>query len=139
MSDGAPFDCASCDERLKNKRNCRNRKGFIETILVGANEWASISSKHRPVLKLDDLMFMACPTSTITPKTWEALGIVNNCITAEHGDWHHFPYPNKVTGLPGGLFDQPGWLVEAVAMVRNERNTHRRKIMEKLKHVRQKN
>jgi hypothetical protein len=91
------------------------------------------------VLKLDDLMFMACPVSTVTVKTWEALGIVNNCITAENGDWHHFPYPNKVTGLPGGLFDQPQWLVEAVGLVRTERAAHRRAMMEKQKHGRQKN
>lgn len=80
----------------------------------------------KAVLKVYRTKFFACPLSVVTPSTWELLRLVNNCITAENGDIACLPFA-------GGWLDQPRWFHQAVDIVRNERNRHRREQLEKAK------
>jgi hypothetical protein len=76
------------------------------------------------VLKIYHSKFFSCPLGIITPASWELLRLVNNCITAENGDIACLPQS-------GGWLDQPRWFQQAVDIVRNERNRHRKEQSEK--------
>lgn len=98
-------------------------------MLQGKEEWLSVSSKARAVMKLDDLKFMACPVSTITPRSWQILKLINDCCSAENCDIINLPFP-------GTLLEQPTWFRQAVDIVRRERAAHRAKEMENIKNGR---
>ena len=71
---------------------------------------------HRyEVQKIADLKFMECPGSSITRRTWQILGLVNESCDTE-GNIRHLPFS-------GTLLDQPLWFREAVKIVRAERHS----------------
>lgn len=115
-----------CPERMRQYRNCRNRNKVKHLLLQGKDEWLQVSSKARDVLKLEDMKFMACPVSTITPRTWQILKLVNDCCSAENCDIIQLPFP-------GSLLEQPVWFRQAVDIIRRERAEHRSREMEKIK------
>lgn len=94
-------------------------------ILEGADEWKKVAPAQRPALKIPwaPTKFMACPVSTISTTTWQVLGLVNECTSAEHTDLLHLPFDGK-------LLDQPRWFRAAVSIVRDERNAYRSHRME---------
>jgi len=130
LSDHAPWDCTNCTTKQRKLRNCHNRAGYEDTILIGAQEWGSIPASRKHALKLDDadgkapLKFMACPVSTTTPHTWELIRLVNRCTGGEGTDLQHLPWPGLIT-------DQPPGFLEAVDMMRGERFAYQKKQMAK--------
>lgn len=82
-----------------------------------------MTGRQKPVLKVADTKFMACPVSSITTRTWEIIALVNQTTDAE-GNILHLPFP-------GSYLQQPQWYREAVQIVRGERARHQREQMEK--------
>lgn len=121
---GNDYECRTCDERKREQRNCHNRRRLRHSILQGAEEWRTISSTQRHVLKAGDIKFFECPTSAIKHRTWQILRLINETIGGEQGDILHLPYP-------GTILDQPQWYREAVRIVRAERAEQRRAQIEK--------
>jgi hypothetical protein len=82
-------------------------------------EWdrVPVSYFDHEVKKLDDLIFFACPLSTITPESWELIRMVNLYTNAAGEVGPHLPEPH----LP--LHDQSPKFLEAVRLVRQERNS----------------
>lgn len=72
--------------------------------------------------KIADTKFLACPASTVTPRSWQIIRLVNECTGGESCDLLHLPFA-------GTLLDQPPWFREAVQMMRQERARHRREQM----------
>lgn len=97
-----------------------------QLLLQGLDEWITVSTKARDILKLGDMKFMACPVSTITPRTWQLIKLVNETTSAENCEILHLPFE-------GGLLDQPIWYRQAVEIVRHERAEHRAEEMEKIR------
>jgi hypothetical protein len=114
---------------MRTLRNCRNRNKLKHEILQGGDEWRLVTSRLRHVLKVDDIKFFSCPLAVVTQKTWQIMKLVNECISAEHGDIIQLPFG-------GALLDQPTWFRQAVEIVRQERAEHRRKEMEKIRNGR---
>jgi hypothetical protein len=121
------YDCGSCDERTRQNRNCANRNGLLPDLAHGKDEWLQIPADLKHSVKFGDLKFYACPLLLITPETWSLLEMVNDCISAEHGDIINLPYP-------GTLTEQPAYFREAVRIVRAERAAWRNEQMEARKH-----
>lgn len=69
----------------------------------------------RPVKKIADTKFFACPVSTISAESWQILQLVTDCTDSE----------GRITLLPwaGALLDQPPWFRQAVHIVRSERHS----------------
>ena len=112
------YDCETC--KTQEQRNCHNRKGYAQTLLL-KHEW-----KEWPVIKhvekWDDLKIFECPLTAIKPQTWEILRIVNATVNGD-GDILNLPFA-------GAYMDQPRWYRQAVEIVKRERGEHRRKDME---------
>jgi len=110
------YDCTTCTEKERAKRNCHNRTGYLETIIQKEDwKWWPESLKH--VAKWGDLKFFECPRSAITPETWEALSLVNDTTNVD-GDVQHLPFN-------GAWTDQPTWYRQAVRITKRERAAHR--------------
>jgi hypothetical protein len=114
------YKCQGCQKQ--EQRNCHNRKGYAEPLLL-LPEWPELPASVKHVEKWGDLKILACPMSTITSQTWEILRIVDVTLDAE-GNIACLPYP-------GAYLEQPIWYRQAVDIVRRERSEHRRKEMEK--------
>ena len=126
MSDHAPYDCNNCTEKQRHNRNCYNRNGYTEKLLLGVDEWKSIPSSRKPVLKIDDLKFMACPVSSITAHTWQLIKLVNRCTGGEGTELQHLPFAGLIS-------DQPEGFLEAVDIMRKERSEYFRQQQNKRK------
>lgn len=111
LSDSGNWDCSECDERKRDKRNCKNRKKLrYET--AEREEWKQTANTQH-VEKVLDTKFYACPNSIITGKTWQILKLVNETVDADCNILH-LPYE-------GAYLDQPPWYREAVIIVRANR------------------
>jgi hypothetical protein len=126
---GSGWDCAACDERKKEARNCQNRQGLIHPVLIGAEEWRQVSKTLRHALKIDDLKFFVCPLSYITPQSWDLLALVNETTDSESGQYLNIGH---LPGLAAEIQKAgEGRYREAVRIKRNER--HSRWFTERLK------
>jgi hypothetical protein len=76
----------------------------------------------RRVLKIDDIIFLECPMSCITRRTWEILRLVNETTDGEHTNILHLPFP-------GTILDQPPWYRQAVQIVRTGRAEYRKQAL----------
>lgn len=94
--------------------------------MQGREEWLQVPADLKFAAKMGDMKFYRCPLASITPETWALLELVNDCISAEHGDLIQLPYPGTVA-------DQPEKFREAVRIVRSERAQWRQQKMEALK------
>lgn len=92
-------------------------------IAIGAAEWLQVPASIKPVLKSGDIKFYRCPLSVITPRSWQLIALVNDCITAD-GDIIRLP-ADFGDPLPIPLFR------EIVKMVRAERASWRREQQER--------
>jgi hypothetical protein len=82
------------------------------------DDWRSISTAHRAVLKLGDLKFFECPVSAITRKTWDILALVNETTDGD-GNILHLPFE-------GTIIEQPDWYRQAVKLSKKERADNQR-------------
>jgi hypothetical protein len=64
--------------------------------------------------KIDDLKLFECAGSLVTRSTWQIINLVGE-ITDQDGRQTHYPL--------GNVLEQPGWLREAVRMMRTEKNS----------------
>jgi len=95
-------------------------------MLHGTDEWKSVPSHRKPVLKLDDLKFMACPCSSVTAHTWRLIRLVNRCTGGENTELQHLPWPGLIS-------DQPEGFLDAVDIMRKERADYFKRQQEKKK------
>ena len=123
------FDCSNCDEKDKQKRNCGNRKGYLEPLLT-TDEWHSIPASRKHVVKWPGLKVFECPLSVVTKTTWDILRIVNG--TTDGDGYQIRPFRSVC------YEDEPEWYKQAVSIVKTQRSKHREQQMEKAKHGRQK-
>lgn len=75
----------------------------------------TVPTDVKPVLKINECKFYACPFTCITGKTWDILSLVNE-ITDEGGI--------RLLPFPGCLTEQPSWIREAVKIVLSARAEH---------------
>ena len=78
------------------------------------------------MLKIGDVKFYECPTSAITPRTWDLMRMVNETALGENMEQLYMPDL-------GTIHDQPPRWREAVRIVRQGRAEHRSREMEKLR------
>ena len=117
MSDNTPYDCLTCTDKLREARNCHNKKQYENPILL-KSEWKTISTSHRDVLKIGDLKFFECPVSTINRKTWDIISLVNETTDGE-GNILHLPFV-------GTILEQPDWYRQSVRILKKERADNQR-------------
>jgi hypothetical protein len=111
------YECRECPEKKRKSRNCRNRHGFKDSILL-KHEWETASGTISPALKIGEVKIYECPVSLITDKTWKILGIINATTDADC---------NIVLPYKGGSYlEQPEWYKQAVKIVRQARATNQR-------------
>ena len=101
--DGVPFHCETCDDKLKDGRNCGNRKRLNYT----CEKWSghaddAILQEHKKEMRqtvwpLGDLSLYECPISYITPETYQLIDMVVLCkdsgVLINEGGWSN--QPNK--------------------------------------------
>lgn len=114
-------DCEECDQRTREQNNCHNFKQYQHSILTGKYEWLIMPSSVKPCLKISKTKFYECPMSAITGKTWGIIGMVNE-ITDQEGN---------ILACAGKYEDIPSYLRDAIKIMRQERNRHRKEQMEK--------
>lgn len=117
LGEDAPFNCATCSDVDKQKRNCRNVKGLELTAIVWdeydtdrKNEMAKqlTEAGAAKIVGLGDIRLYECPLSWITPETYEVMKFIN------------FSRDSGALYAAGGWDNQPAWFVRAYEIVRTE-------------------
>ena len=115
LKNGGPFRCEDCTDADKDMRNCFNRKDLSDEakLLIG-NYDKSIAEEliekgATKVRGLGDYRLYECPLSFVTRDTWDVLQLI------------HLIGDSKHLLNEGGWGNQPPWLVEGYAIVKQEK------------------